>query len=170
MINDELEAELLNVRQALAKNIAVEKQLEAQIEKTKVQISLWEKRVEMARMRNDENLALAAEQELKNQQTKLNQVQIELMSQHDAVEQQRKDLSKIEARRFSTGASGKEALAAADATLSTIARMENKIVEHESLAEVTAADPVEQQFKKQEDPIEQELQALKEAAKNKKKT
>lgn len=170
MINDELESELLKLRQAVASSIAVEKQLETQIDKTKVQISMWEKRVAMARARQAENLAVQAEsqiQELKQMET---QLQVELMSQHDFSEQQKKELSKLEARRFSTGGSGTEALAAADSTLSTISRMENKIVEHESLAEVTAPDPVEQQFKKQEDPIEQELQALKEqAAKNKKK-
>lgn len=170
VINDELDSELVKVRQALANALAVEKQLEQQVEKSKVQMSMWEKRIETARSRQQEEMAVQAEEQVKKLKTMETQLQVQLMSQHDFTEQMKKDLSKLEARRFSSGgASGKEALAAADSTLSTIARMENKIVEHESLAELTAPDPLAQQFARQEDPIEQELQALKEqASKNKK--
>jgi phage shock protein A len=75
----------------------------------------------------------------------------------------------LEARRFSAGGTGKEALAAADHSLSAMDRFENKILEHEAMAELTnesvarnsAAD-------KAADDLEDELQALKAKAKEKK--
>lgn len=167
MLNDEFEAELARVRQALVNSIAVEKQIEMQLKKNNDESKNWESRAAMARSSNQEKLALEADEKVKQCNSKENELKIELMSQRDFSANLKRDLSKLEARRFTADSSGADALKAADSTMSTIQRMENKILSHESLAELNAPDQVELKFAKDKanDDIEEELRKLKESQK-----
>ena len=166
MINDALESELAKVRQALAEAIAVEIQIKQQIQKNSDAAASWQKRADMARAAASEDMAAQAEEKVKECAKRANELQVELMTQQDCIAGQKKDLSRLESRRFSTGSSGKEALAASEAGLSTIKRMENRIVEHESMAELTN-DDTERKFAadKAASDLEEELKALKESMK-----
>lgn len=166
MINDELESELARVRQALANSIAVEKQIELQLKKIKEQMQSWDKRAEMASESDHQEMATQAQERSKQLKAQENELEIELMSQRDFTASLKKDLSKLESRRFSGTTSGAEALKATDNTLSTIQRMEKKIASHEAMAELTT-DKVERKFAADErkDDIEEELQRLKSAQK-----
>ncbi|MBX9721343.1 MAG: PspA/IM30 family protein [Candidatus Obscuribacterales bacterium] len=162
MWNDELESELAKVRQSLAGSIAVEKQIQIQIQKNAESLKTWEKRAEMARASGHEDMAVQADLRVKQCQQAGNDLTTELQSQQDSTLNLKKELARLENRRFSTGGSGKEAIAAASSTLSTIDRMENKIVAHEAESELSR-DEVDRKFAADsaEKKIDDELQALK---------
>lgn len=166
MLNDELESQLSRVRQALANAVAVEIQLKQQIEKNNEAQHTWEKRAAMALAASQQELSAKAEEQIKICKQRANELQIQLLSQQDLVAGQKKELARLENRRFSTGGDGKKAVAAADATLSAIGRMENKISGHEALAEATSQEYEKKQaLEKAFDPVEEELKALKAASK-----
>lgn len=167
MINDELEDEIVRVRQALAEAIAVEKSIAHKIETAKNDLKTWEHRLEIASSKGEEQLIPQVEQRIIDLKSLETQLEVEALSQKDFTENLRKDLARIEARRFST-TTGSDALAATNATLSTIQRMENKIVTHEAQAELST-DDTERKFaaSKAENEIEDELKALKSAANKK---
>jgi phage shock protein A len=166
VINDELESELCRVRQALAGAVAVEIQIKQQMQKNSEAAAAWQKRAELARAQALEDMAAQAEAKVKECISRANELQMQLLAQQDQIAAQKKDLSKLESRRFSTGSTGASALAASEANLSTMQRMENKIAAHESMAELGNED-VERKFAadKVKDDLEDELAALKAAMK-----
>jgi phage shock protein A len=165
MLNEELESQLGKVREALTNAVAVEIQIKQQIEKNQEQIRTWEKRVAAAKASAQTELAEEADHRLQACHKNANELQIQLLSQEDFVAGLKKDLATLENRRFSGGGSGgASALAAADATMSSIQRMENKIMTHEAEAELSEGEEgKERKFVADQaaSSIEDELQALK---------
>ena len=167
MLNEDFEAELLRVRQALTNSIAVEKQIEQQIEKNKQSMDGWQKRVQMARESEHEEMAKQAEERIANLVRRNNELEIEHMSQKDFSANLKKEFSRLESKRYSVGSGAAEALASADATLANVDRMEEKIRHHadaaEAMNELTKPDEVNRHFEEQKkkEAIDNELEALK---------
>ena len=166
MYNDELEEQLVKVRQALTNAVAVEIQIKQKIQKNTESEQSWERRAAMARSSSHEDMALQAEERIKQCKQLANDLQIELLSHQDFIAGLKRDLSKLEARRFGSGNVGRDALAAADNSLSAMDRFENKVLEHQAMADLTN-DDVARKFAddKANDDLEDELKALKARAK-----
>ncbi len=162
MINEEFEAELVKVRDALANSIACEKQIGQKLKSLRQETALWQKRVELAQNSDKADLALEAESRLQELRKTCTELEIELLSQEDFSAGLKTQLQSLEARRFSAGSSAKDALAACDSTLSTIERMEKKILVHETEAKL-GRDDLGNEFRKTEaeKKLDDELEALK---------
>ena len=169
MLNEELESQLGRVREALTNAVAVEIQIKQQIEKNQEQLHSWEKRVNAATASAQAELAQEAQQRLQACQKNATELEVQLLSQQDYVAGLKKDLATLENRRFSGGGSGgATALAAADASMSSIQRMENKIMTHEAEAELSEGEDAKERKLVADhavSEIEDELQALKAAQK-----
>lgn len=167
MLNDDFESELHRVRQALTNSIAVEKQIEQQIEKNKQSIEGWQKRVQMARETEHEELAKQAEERIALLQKRNNELEIEHMSQKDFSANLKKELGRLESKRYSANSDAAEAIASADAGLSNVDRIEQKLrfvqAEGDALNELTKTDELDKQFneQKKKEAVEDELEAMK---------
>lgn len=165
MIDEDFEQELAKVRQALISSIAVEKQLEMEMKKIDDAIRGWESRAKMARENNQEELATQADQRVAQQTKRKNDVTIEQMSQRDFSANLRRDLSRLESRRFTAGSTGAAAaLAQTEKSSGAMERLEHKVQAQEIEAKLgSESRDAERKFEQsqQDDSLEEELQRLK---------
>ena len=180
----DLNSNLIQVRQAVAQAIATEKQIEQQYLKNREQATTWHNRASMAVQQSNDDLARQALQRKQQYQQSAGEQEVLLKNQHDATEQLKQRLTDLEAevqkayskkqvliaRDKVAQATGKanELLAKTTAygTLSIMDRMEEKVQEREARAAALAelgGDNLEKQFKGIEvkTDIEGDLAALK---------
>lgn len=180
----ELQSNLIQVRQAVAQAIATEKQLEQQLQKNKDQAATWHNRASMAVQQNNDDLARQALQRKTQYAQAANDLETQLRSQKEATNTLRQRLTELEgevqkaytkkqvliARDKAAQATSKanEILSktTADGALSVMDKMEQKVLERESKAAALAelgSDTLDKKFKSFEGQvdIEAELMALK---------
>lgn len=180
----ELQSNLIQVRQAVAQAIATEKQLEQQLQKNKDQAATWHNRASMAVQQNNDDLARQALQRKTQYAQAANDLETQLRSQKEATSTLRQRLTELEgevqkaytkkqvliARDKAAQATSKanEILSktTADGALSVMDKMEQKVLERESKAAAYAelgSDTLDKKFKSFEGQvdIEAELMALK---------
>jgi len=180
----ELNANVMQVRQAVAQALATEKQIEQQRAKNLEQIQTWHNRAIMAVQQGNDDLAKQALQRKQQYTQVAGEQDVLLKNQHKATESLKEKMTDLEAevqkayskkqlliaRDKAAQATGKanELLSKTTAygTLSTIDRMEEKVQEREArsaaLAELSG-DHLEKQFKSIETKtdVDQDLAALK---------
>jgi phage shock protein A len=180
----ELQQNLIQVRQAVAQAIATEKQLEQQLQKNKDQAATWHNRASMAVQQGNDDLARQALQRKTQYAQAASDLETQLRSQKEATNTLRQRLTELEgevqkaytkkqvliARDKAAQATSKanEILSktTADGALSVIDKMEQKVLERESKAAALAelsSDTLDKKFKSFEGQvdIEAELMALK---------
>jgi len=180
----ELQSNLIQVRQAVAQAIATEKQLEQQLQKNKDQAATWQNRAAMAVQQNNDDLARQALQRKTQYAQAAADLEIQLKSQKEATANLRQRLTELEnevqkaytkkqvliARDKAAQATSKAneilSKSSASGALSTFERMETKVAEKEARAAALAelgGDSLEKKFKSFEGQadIEMELLALK---------
>lgn len=180
----ELQSNLIQVRQAVAQAIATEKQLEQQLQKNKDQAATWHNRASMAVQQGNDDLARQALQRKTQYAQAASDLETQLKSQKDATNGLRQRLTELEgevqkaytkkqvliARDKAAQATSKanEILSktTADGALSVMDKMEQKVLERESKAAALAelgSDNLDKKFKSFEGQvdIEAELLALK---------
>jgi phage shock protein A len=180
----ELQSNLIQVRQAVAQAIATEKQLEQQLQKNKDQAATWHNRASMAVQQGNDDLARQALQRKTQYAQAAADLETQLKSQKDATNGLRQRLTELEgevqkaytkkqvliARDKAAQATSKanEILSktTADGALSVMDKMEQKVLERESKAAALAelgSDNLDKKFKSFEGQvdIEAELLALK---------
>ncbi len=180
----ELQSNLIQVRQAVAQAIATEKQLEQQLQKNKDQAATWQNRAAMAVQQNNDDLARQALQRKTQYAQAAQDLEVQLKSQKEATSNLRQRLTELEnevqkaytkkqvliARDKAAQATSKAneilSKSTASGALSVIERMETKVAEKEARAAALAelgSDSLEKKFKNFEGQadIEMELMALK---------
>ena len=180
----ELQSNLIQVRQAVAQAIATEKQLEQQLQKNKDQSSTWHNRAAMAVQQGNDDLARQALQRKTQYAQAAADLEVQLRSQRESTSGLRQRLTELEgevqkaytkkqvliARDKAAQATSKanEILSktSADGALSTMEKFEQKVLERESKAAAMAelgTDQLDKKFKSFEGQvdIEAELMALK---------
>jgi phage shock protein A len=180
----DLQNNLIQVRQAVAQAIATEKQLEQQLQKNVDQATTWQNRAAMAVQQNNDDLARQALQRKQQYSQAAADLQKQLANQKGATETLRNRLSELEnevqkaytkkqvliARDKAAQATSKanEILSktTANGAMSVMERMEEKVNEREAHAAALtemATDNLEGKFKTFEgqSDIEAELAALK---------
>lgn len=180
----ELQSNLIQVRQAVAQAIATEKQLEQQLQKNKDQAATWQNRAAMAVQQNNDDLARQALLRKTQYAQAATDLEVQLKSQKEATANLRHRLTELEnevqkaytkkqvliARDKAAQATSKAneilSKSSASGALSTFERMENKVAEKEARAAALAelgGDSLEKKFKSFEGQadIEMELLALK---------
>ncbi|MBX9670397.1 MAG: PspA/IM30 family protein [Candidatus Obscuribacterales bacterium] len=180
----ELQSNLIQVRQAVAQAIATEKQLEQQLQKNKDQAATWQNRAAMAVQQNNDDLARQALQRKTQYAQAAQDLEVQLKSQKEATSNLRQRLTELEnevqkaytkkqvliARDKAAQATSKAneilSKSTASGALSVIERMETKVAEKEARAAALAelgSDSLEKKFKNFEGQadIEMELLALK---------
>jgi len=183
-MHQELNANLIQVRQAVAQAIATEKQLEQQLQKNRDQAVTWQNRAAMAVQQNNDDLARQALQRKQQYVQAADDLEKQLAGQKQATANLRSRLTELEAevqkaytkkqvliaRDKAAQATSKanEILAKTNASgaMSVIERMEHKVEEREAKAaalQELGTDGLEKQFKSFEgqSDIEAELAALK---------
>ena len=93
----EMQTQLINIRQAAATAIATEKQLEHQLEKNLSQAETWQSRADMARQQGNEDLAQQALQRKQQYVQSAEELTKELDAQRMAVKTVRQHLNECEA-------------------------------------------------------------------------
>ncbi len=180
----DLNTNVMQVRQAVAQALATEKQIEQQRQKNLEQIQTWHNRASMAVQQQKDDLAKQALQRKQQYTQVAAEQEILLKNQHQTTEALKERLADLEgevqkayskkqvliARDKAAQATSKanELLSKTNAygTLSTMDRMEEKVQEREArsaaLAEL-AGDQIEKQFKNLESKtdLDQDLAALK---------
>lgn len=180
----ELQSNLIQVRQAVAQAIATEKQLEQQLQKNKDQAATWQNRAAMAVQQNNDDLARQALQRKTQYAQAAQDLEVQLKSQKEATSNLRQRLTELEnevqkaytkkqvliARDKAAQATSKAneilSKSSSSGALSTFERMETKVAEKEAKAAAYAelsGDSLEKKFKNFEGQadIELELMALK---------
>ena len=180
----ELQSNLIQVRQAVAQAIATEKQLEQQLQKNKDQAATWQNRAAMAVQQGNDDLARQALQRKQHYAQSVTDLEAQLKGQKEATAGLRQRLTELEsevqkaytkkqvliARDKAAQATSKanEILSktTASGALSVMERMESKVAEKEARAAALAelsGDTLEKQFKSFEgqSDVEMELLALK---------
>lgn len=180
----ELQSNLIQVRQAVAQAIATEKQLEQQLQKNRDQAATWQNRAAMAVQQNNDDLARQALQRKTQYAQAAQDLEVQLKSQKEATANLRQRLTELEnevqkaytkkqvliARDKAAQATSKAneilSKSSASGALSTFERMETKVAEKEARAAALAelgGDSLEKKFKNFEGQadIEMELLALK---------
>lgn len=180
----ELQSNLIQVRQAVAQAIATEKQLEQQLQKNKDQAATWQNRAAMAVQQNNDDLARQALQRKTQYAQAASELEMQLKNQKEATTTLRQRLTELEnevqkaytkkqvliARDKAAQATSKAneilSKSTASGALSVIERMETKVAEKEARAAALAelgGDSLEKKFKNFEGQadIEMELLALK---------
>lgn len=180
----ELQSNLIQVRQAVAQAIATEKQLEQQLQKNKDQAATWQNRAAMAVQQNNDDLARQALQRKAQYAQAASELEMQLKNQKEATTTLRQRLTELEnevqkaytkkqvliARDKAAQATSKAneilSKSTASGALSVIERMETKVAEKEARAAALAelgGDSLEKKFKNFEGQadIEMELLALK---------
>jgi phage shock protein A len=182
----DLQSNLIQVRQAVAQAIATEKQLEQQLQKNKDQAETWQNRAAMAVQQNNDDLAKQALQRRQQYVQAATDLEVQLKSQKEATASLRQKLTDLEsevqkaytkkqvliARDKAAQATSKanEILSKTNASgaLNVLERMETKVQEREARAaalQELSGDTLEKQFKSFEgkSDIEMELLALKQS-------
>lgn len=167
MHNEELEQQITQLKSALIDSLALEKQLEKKIVENKKALANWNQRTLAAADIGMPELAKQAQDQLEHSKAEAVRLECELAAQKDFSSSVKEDLRKLELKRFQADGNATEALGAAAKGVSTIARMENKIAEHEALAEINEEQRAESrladELKEAEEKakIEEELLHLK---------
>ena len=180
----ELQSNLIQVRQAVAQAIATEKQLEQQLQKNKDQAATWQNRAQMAVQQGNDDLARQALQRKQQYAQAASELETQLVSQKDATVTLRQRLTELEgevqkyytkkqvliardkAATATTKANEIISKTTANGALSMIEKMDQKVSEKESRAAAMAelsGDQLDKKFKSFEGhvDIESELMALK---------
>lgn len=180
----ELQSNLIQVRQAVAQAIATEKQLEQQLQKNRDQAATWENRARMAVQQNNDDLARQALSRKTQYSQAAADLEAQLNQQREHTQQLRERLTTLEgevqkaytkkqvliardkAAQATTRANEIMAKTTAGGAMSVIERMEQKVVEREAKAaalQELGGDTLDKKFKDFEGQvdIEAELMALK---------
>jgi phage shock protein A len=180
----ELQSNLIQVRQAVAQAIATEKQLETQLQKNKDQAATWQNRAQLAVQQNNDDLARQALQRKQQYTQAAADLEVQLKAQKEATATLRQRLTELEgevqkaytkkqvliardkAAQATSRANEIMSKTTASGALSVIERMEQKVNERESKAAALAelgSDNLDTKFKSFEGQvdIEAELMALK---------
>lgn len=181
---NELQSNVISVRQAVAQAIATEKQLERELQKNKDQAATWQNRAAMAVQQNSDELARQALQRKQQYAQAAADLETQLKTQKEATAGLRQRLGELE-NELQKANTKKQVLIARDkaakatikaneilsktntsGALSVMERMESKVQEKEAKALALgelSGDSLEKQFKSFEgkSDIELELLALK---------
>lgn len=181
---NELQSNVISVRQAVAQAIATEKQLERELQKNKDQAATWQNRAAMAVQQNSDDLARQALQRRTQYSQAAADLEVQLKTQKEATNGLRSRLGELESELQKANTKKSVLIArdkAAKATikaneilsktnssgaLSMMERMESKVQEKEAKALALgelSGDQLEKQFKNFEGQtdIEMELMMLK---------
>lgn len=180
----DLQSNLIQVRQAVAQAIATEKQLEQQLQKNKEQAETWHNRAAMAVQQNNDDLAKQALQRKQQYQQAATDLEAQLKVQKETTNTLRQRLTDLEAE-VQKAYTKKQVLIARDkaaqatskaneilskttasGAMNVIEKMETKVQEREAKAAALAelgTDQLDKQFRNFEGKtdIEMELLALK---------
>lgn len=180
----DLQSNLIQVRQAVAQAIATEKQLEQQLQKNRDQAETWQNRAAMAVQQNNDELARQALQRKQQYVAAAQDLEAQLKVQKETTATLRQRLTDLEAE-VQKAYTKKQVLIARDkaaqatskaneilskttasGAMSVIEKMETKVAEKEARAAALAelsGDQLDKQFKNFEGKtdIEMELLALK---------
>ncbi len=180
----DLQNNLIQVRQAVAQAIATEKQLEQQYQKNKEQAQTWVNRAQMAVQQGNDDLARQALQRKQQYAQAAADLEGQLKQQKETTNRLRQQLTELEgevqkaytkkqvliardkAAQATTKANEILSKSSADGALSVMDKMEQKVMERESKAAAMAelgSDQLDKKFKSFEGQvdIEAELMALK---------
>jgi phage shock protein A len=182
----DLQNNLIQVRQAVAQAIATEKQLEQQLQKNKDQAETWQNRAAMAVQQNNDDLAKQALQRRQQYVQAAADLETQLKTQKEATATLRQRLTDLEAE-VQKAYTKKQVLIARDkaaqatskaneilskttssGAMSVIEKMETKVQEREARAAALSemsGDSLEKQFKNFEgkSDVDMELLALKQS-------
>ncbi|HEY9732809.1 MAG TPA: PspA/IM30 family protein [Drouetiella sp.] len=182
----DLQSNLIQVRQAVAQAIATEKQLEQQLQKNKDQAETWQNRAAMAVQQGNDDLAKQALQRRQQYVQAATDLETQLKSQRESTVTLRQRLTDLEAE-VQKAYTKKQVLIARDkaaqatskaneilskttssGAMSVIEKMETKVQEREAKAAALAelsTDSLDKQFKNFEgkSDIDMELLALKQS-------
>ncbi len=180
----DLQNNLIQVRQAVAQAIATEKQLEQTLQKNKDQAETWQNRAAMAVQQGNDELAKQALQRKTQYAQAATDLEVQLKSQRETVMKLRQQLTDLEAE-VQKAYTKKQVLIARDkaaqatskaneilsktsssGAMSVIEKMETKVQEREARAAALSdlsGDNLEKQFKNLEHKtdVDMELLALK---------
>lgn len=180
----DLQSNLIQVRQAVAQAIATEKQLEQQLQKNKDQAETWQNRAAMAVQQGNDDLAKQALQRRQQYVQAATDLETQLKAQRESTVTLRQRLTDLEAE-VQKAYTKKQVLIARDkaaqatskaneilskttssGAMSVIEKMETKVQEREARAAALSelsGDSLEKQFKNFEgkSDVEMELLALK---------
>lgn len=183
----DLQNNLIQVRQAVAQAIATEKQLEGQLQKNREQAQTWQNRAAMAVQQNKDDLAREALQRKTQYTQAATDLEGQLAQQKQATAALRSRLTELEgevqkaytkkqvliardrAAQATTKANEILSKTTANGALTVMDKMEQKVIERESKAAALsdlASDNLDNKFKNFEGQmdIEMELLALKNQA------
>ncbi len=177
----ELQSNLIQVRQAVAQAIATEKQLEQQLQKNKDQAATWQNRAAMAVQQSNDELARQALQRKTQYAQAATDLEVQLKSQKEATSALRQRLTELE-NEVQKAYTKKQVLIARDkaaqatsraneilsrsspnGALSIMERMETKVAEKEARAQALAeiaGDSLEKQFRSFEGQADIEMELL----------
>jgi phage shock protein A len=182
----DLQSNLIQVRQAVAQAIATEKQLEQQLQKNKDQAATWQNRAAMAVQQGNDDLAKQALQRRQQYVQAATDLETQLKQQKDSTTTLRQRLTDLEAE-VQKAYTKKQVLIARDkaaqatskaneilskttasGAMSVIERMETKVQEREAKAAALnelSTDSLDKQFRNFEgkSDIDMELLALKQS-------
>lgn len=182
----DLQSNLIQVRQAVAQAIATEKQLEQQLQKNKDQAETWQNRAAMAVQQGNDDLAKQALQRRQQYVQAATDLETQLKSQKDSTTTLRQRLTDLEAE-VQKAYTKKQVLIARDkaaqatskaneilskttssGAMSVMEKMETKVLEREAKAAALSelsGDTLDKQFKNFEGKtdVEMELLALKQS-------
>jgi phage shock protein A len=182
----DLQSNLIQVRQAVAQAIATEKQLEQQLQKNKDQAATWQNRAAMAVQQNNDELAKQALQRRQQYVQAAADLETQLAQQRQSTSTLRQRLTDLEAEvqkaytkkqvliardkaaQATTKANEILSKTTASGAMSVIERMETKVQEKEARAQALqdlTGDSLEKQFKNFEHKtdVDMELLALKQS-------
>jgi len=180
----DLQSNLIQVRQAVAQAIATEKQLEQQLQKNKEQAETWHNRAAMAVQQGNDDLAKQALQRKQQYAQAAGDLETQLKAQRESTATLRQRLTDLEAEvqkaytkkqvliardkaaQATTKANEILSKTTASGALSVMEKMENKVQEREARAQALGeigGDTLDKQFKSFEGKtdIDAELAALK---------
>jgi phage shock protein A len=177
----DLQSNLIQVRQAVAQAIATEKQLEQQLQKNKDQAETWKNRAAMAVQQNNDDLAKQALQRRQQYVQAATDLEAQLKQQRESTSVLRQRLTDLEAE-VQKAYTKKQVLIARDkaaqatskaneilskttasGALSQIERMETKVQEREARAAALSelgSDSLEKQFKNLDAKTDVDLELL----------
>ncbi len=182
----DLQSNLVQVRQAVAQAIATEKQLEQQLQKNKDQAATWQNRAAMAVQQNNDDLAKQALQRRQQYVQAATDLEAQLKQQRESTSTLRQRLTDLEAEvqkaytkkqvliardkaaQATTKANEILSKTTASGAMSVMERMENKVQEREAKAAALSelgTDTLDKQFKTFEGKtdIDSELAQLKQS-------
>lgn len=170
----ELQSNLIQVRQAVAQAIATEKQLEKELQKNKDQAATWHNRATMAVQQGNDDLARQAlESQLKQQKEMTQGLRARLQEMETEVQKATIKKQQLTARDKAAKATAKAnemlSLSSPDSAASKMEKIEMKVQEREAKAAALAelsSDDLDKKFKSFEGSvdIEAELMMLKGAS------